>query len=291
MTIRQLETVTAGVHSVHYTAWDWAELAAFPVRGMRDGMNTWYPGRSLTSARDLQLDAIRWFREYSAQLDTIRQNSDLTSAAKERQAREILDTVMSSSRAAITQMTGDIQSIYDTATTGLRPFTPLADNDVAGHLRDQELRAFLRETGGKNELVGQMVNGEHPEMVAAVLRSTSHLLTGLDVNQVNRIERAGIGAEHSEAVEMLKLMVSAHHDARITGRRVALQLATIGDLTKSAELGREIDRVFATIEVADQLNDWLAPIPTTPLKLTDADPAMTQPVPSSATSRDVLMEA
>lgn len=278
---RQLETVTQGLHNVHYTAWDWAAFNEVRITGMRDVAQSgpWSPGRLLESSRDLQLDAIRAFTEYAGSLDTIRKDNDLTKQAKERRTSETLERLVAALSNAFEQAVADMEALEQNARAGMLPYAPLAAGDVVGAMQDQEIRAFLRDAGEaeRRKLTDAMSRGEHPAMLAAALRGPDALLSGMTDIQRRQIEGAGIAAQFGESAEYLKLMVAAHDDARITAHRVLHGLAKVADLGTNTLLVRSIDQSLAKAEVVPRLMDWLKGIPSEPLDIDVDAPARTAP--------------
>ncbi|MGQ4879816.1 hypothetical protein ACOJCM_14720 [Billgrantia sp. LNSP4103-1] len=265
---RKTETFVSGQYKLLVTAHDWAPMLEHKVSGVYGltaplkEASTWQTGRLMRNARDLALDAVAKFEQWTPRLEAIHKNSDLSLQGRQRAASDIVNPILAEMEAKVSAMNEDIETLYRQAQAGLSPVRPLSDSDVVGHAMDREIRDYLRENPPSEQMLGAMMKGEHPSFVSAVLRAPEPMLAGFTPLNARRLEAAGIAAAFGEAVEMLDTMIVAFDDARVAALRSIDTMAGINELRKSHnELDRRINAAFAKNQTLAEFRTWLAAIP------------------------------
>jgi len=272
---RGLQTVQGGdFHTINITRPDWELLLDYQIvgaQGLVPGQRSrWDIGRYFTRpAHDLWTAAVSEYERVAPQIDAIRQNPDLHDDGKARRALEIIQPVIDALEAKEAKMNAEIADLVQMAPKALQPVQPLADKDVMGEMRDQEIRTFLHRAGSgeRSKLLGEMVKGSHPELTAAVLRAPSYLVTGFSELETQRLEKAGIAAAHADDIEALDALRLAFDDARTAALRAVKGLAEILgtlQLRQGSPLSRKIEPAFKKNFDLETFHEWLKSIPRPP---------------------------
>lgn len=253
---------------MRYPIRDWAPLFEYVIRGLRGlrpgEVASWPVGKLLRPAQDAQLFAIDLFRQEAPGLIAITRNPDLVARAKDRQARERLDLALDNFQTRLNEITEKLTEIATNARAWMVAVTPLSGGDVVGEMRDAEIRRWLQAHNAKDrfDIMSDMIKGEHPALVNAVLRGPDPIISGLKPEQVKRLDAAGIAANHADDIRALAVMVDAMEDARITMSRSARALAVAGNLAvKHSDLGQRINTMFMPAPVVGEFRAWLSSIP------------------------------
>lgn len=268
---RELKTLHGGDrYTVLLTKPDWDLLLEYKVKGIlvRGERANWDIGRYFArSAYQLWTAAESAYRETAPKIHAIRNDIDLNHQGKNRRALELLEPVIQNLEHLEGEMNQDIVSLVEQAPKSLSPVQPLADKDLMGFMRDQEIRTFLSNANDKTRrsLHAEMLKGERPSLTAAVLRAESYVITGFSEKEVQRLEKAGIAAAHGEDIEALDQLRLAYDDARTAALRVVRGLAEIiGPLEQGAPLARRFEPSFQKNPNLDALDEWLRSIPRPP---------------------------
>ncbi|MCU6369356.1 hypothetical protein [Enterobacter quasiroggenkampii] len=100
--------------------------------------------------------------------------------------------------------------ILDYLQKELQPVKPLAEDDLMGFMRDNELRQVIRGMGGKEKtaLVISLHKQKMPEVCDAILRANP-LCSGLTTDQYERLAFTRTAAEATDVISSVADMISA----------------------------------------------------------------------------------
>lgn len=260
------ETASYGVHSFNYVMPDYS--AAFARVTTADYLNlknnkagvasTFAIGLFLKSSRELTLDAQEAFIKNAPTLNDIQNNHDLTRQAKERQCAEIIKALVP--KLSVQAVALDLSNLLETMKNGVYPAQPLPAGDVIAEMRDQEARRFIANYSDRKALFAEMVNGEHPELVAAVLRAVSPVVSGILPKDAERLHDAAIADKYSADLFLAREFIYVMNEARIAAYRSFSALLTIGGLVSSPEFRIIADQFNASPDVTE-FRQWIDSFP------------------------------
>ena len=262
------ETVQFNNLSVRYVIPDWEALILIgsqseylnitknPTQGNRFNI-----GGMMREARNLQIGAIAAFQAMAPQLDKIQRNPDYTRQAKERLAGELMEALLPQLNTE--EMDKKLSSLFQIMRDGVFPVLPNPVGDVIAEMRDQEIRGFLAnmKPDDKKVVFAEMINGEHPELVAAAMRGSSPITSGMKPSDIKRLTGAAIAGKYSEDLHFALELIYITNVVRVTALRVFESLLTICNLRALPKFARMTDKAFPQNQELAEFREWCRSFP------------------------------
>ncbi|MCE8020176.1 hypothetical protein HOP51_08615 [Halomonas sp. MCCC 1A11036] len=181
-------------------------------------------GAGLQFNRDRAVKALRTavkhvdstFAETIDSIEAVRSNRDMKAEAIKRKTDEIaadfIKSVQEMAAWADDEATGLLNGF-----SALIPVRDLKESDMGSHLRDQELRAFLRnlDTKERRLLLRECESGKHPELTAAMLRGPA-MLSGITEEQKVSLANAGVVSSNPDEVKQYQALLGMSSEVRRT---------------------------------------------------------------------------
>lgn len=195
-----------------------------------------------------------------AKAQRIRENADLTTAAKARQSLDAYTLFADAAKAALPSIAETATNLHTFASTQLLPVQPLASTDSASAAMDAECRAYVYDLTSKDraELMGEIRLGREKRITAAILRGPARL-SGFSNAQLVQLGAAGIAVNYAEAVMTLGRLAGGMRD-------LLHMVQTLGHdvIRAGVQLDSKTSEISSLTNVSQGLLDlieWLKPIP------------------------------
>lgn len=196
----------------------------------------------------------------SDQMQTIRENADLTKEAKARRSNAVFDAFIAAIKPGLPTIQETAFNLYTYASSKLLPVLTLSSGDMVNASLDAECRAYVSDLpkGERMRLIVDMSQGKEPRIAAAILRGPARI-SGYSDDQVVRLGAAGIAVAYPDAVITLGQLAIGVRETLMNARSLGLDLIRAGVGIN----GRAAD-VQGWVNPGDgyaSLVAWLEPIP------------------------------
>lgn len=195
-------------------------------------------------------------------VETINQDKDLTTEAKARRIDTEVGAMMTGLENRVKAVNAAATGAMTAAGNVLTPAKPIPKGDAVQAVLDVELRTFLRQQSEKDrqEIMGRLLQGEHPDLAQAVLRANP-LLCGVKPSTAQALWGAGVVAAHRDEVIALGMFAKALRDVKQSMSSVAASLANAARGAEAGRIKARSEALYFNFGAVDELVDFMKRFP------------------------------